>query len=196
MGAHVQAGLTDRRSECGTLDRLIEAIRAGESRALVVRGEPGVLAGLPKLDVGGLRDDDARSLLDSALPGPLDARVRDLIVAETHGNPLALLELPRGLSPAQLAGGFGLLGAQPGAAPLTAAIEDSFARQLETLPDQTRRLVQLAAADPSGDRSLVWRAAGRLGKGLRDPGSACGDTRDPARGVPGLGRVIATNAGR
>jgi hypothetical protein len=94
-----------------------------------------------------------------ALPGPLDARVRDLIVAETRGNPLALLELPRGLSPAQLAGGFGL----PGAAPLAGRIEDSFTRQLQILPDQTRRLMQLAAAHPSGDRALVWRAAGRLG---------------------------------
>jgi DNA-binding CsgD family transcriptional regulator len=117
------------------------------------------LAGLPELFVEGLRDDDARALLDSALAGPLDERVRDLIVAETRGNPLALLELPRGLCPAELAGGFGL----PGAAPLAGRIEDSFARQLGALPDQTRRLVQLAAADPSGDRSLVWRAAGRLG---------------------------------
>jgi len=121
--------------------------------------DPGAdLAGLPELVVEGLRDDDARALLDSALAGPLDARVRDLIIAETHGNPLALLELPRGLSPAQLAGGFGL----PGAALLTGRIEDSFARQLAALPEQTRRLVQLAAADPSGDQSLVWRAAERL----------------------------------
>ena len=107
----------------------------------------------------GLGDDDARALLEAALAGPLDARVRDLIVAETRGNPLALLELPRGLTLAELAGGFGL----PGAAPLTGRIEDSFARQLEALPEQTRRLVLLAAADPSGDRALVWRAAGRLG---------------------------------
>ena len=122
--------------------------------------EPGGdLAGLPELEVGGLRDEDARALLVAALTGPLDAEVRDLIVAETRGNPLALLELPRGLGPAELAGGFGL----PGAAPLTGRIEDSFARQLAALSDQTRRLVQLAAADPSGDRSLVWRAAGRLG---------------------------------
>jgi DNA-binding NarL/FixJ family response regulator len=126
--------------------------------------EPGGdLAGLPELEVGGLRDEDARALLDSALTGPLDARVRDLIVAETRGNPLALLELPRGLGPAELAGGFGL----PGAALLTGRVEDSYRRQLDALPDQTRRLVQLAAADPSGDRSLVWRAAGRLGISVR-----------------------------
>jgi DNA-binding CsgD family transcriptional regulator/tetratricopeptide (TPR) repeat protein len=122
--------------------------------------EPGAeLAGLPELEVAGLGDSDARALLASALAGPLDARVADLIVAETRGNPLALLELPRGLSPAELAGGFGL----PGAAPLAGRIEDSFARQLDALPDETRRLLQLAAADPSGDRSLVWRAARRLG---------------------------------
>ena len=122
--------------------------------------EPGEeLAGLPELEVTGLGRRDARALLESALAGPLDARVRDLIIAETRGNPLALLELPRGLTPAELAGGFGL----PGAAPLTGRIEDSFARQLDALPEQTRRLVQLAAADPSGDRALVWRAAGRLG---------------------------------
>jgi DNA-binding NarL/FixJ family response regulator len=122
--------------------------------------EPGAeLAGLPELEVGGLRDDDARVLLASALPGPLDARVRDRIVAETRGNPLALLELARGVSPAELAGGFGL----PGVVSLTGRIDDSLARQLDALPDQSRRLVQLAAADPSGDRSLVWRAARLLG---------------------------------
>ena len=122
--------------------------------------DPGAaLAGLPELEVGGLRDDDARALLESALPGPLDARIRDLIVAETRGNPLALLELPRGLAPAELAGGFGL----PGGAPLAGRIEDSFGRQLGALPAPTRLLVQLAAADPSGDPLLVWRAAHRLG---------------------------------
>jgi DNA-binding NarL/FixJ family response regulator len=122
--------------------------------------DPGAeLAGLPELEVTGLDDSDARALLDAALAGPLDARVRDLIVAETRGNPLALLELPRGLTPGELAGGFGL----PGAAPLAGRIEDSFARQLDALPAETRRLLQLAAADPSGDRSLVWRAARWLG---------------------------------
>jgi DNA-binding CsgD family transcriptional regulator len=126
--------------------------------------DPGTeLAGQPELVIEGLRDDHARALLDSALAGPLDARVRDLIVAETRGNPLALLELPRGLTPAELAGGFGLLTA----APLTGRIEDSFARQLDALPAQTRRLLQLAAADPSGDWSLLWRAAGRLGIGVQ-----------------------------
>jgi DNA-binding CsgD family transcriptional regulator/tetratricopeptide (TPR) repeat protein len=117
------------------------------------------LAGLPELTVAGLAQADARALLDSALAGPIDARVRDLIVAETQGNPLALLELPRGLTPAELAGGFGL----PGAVPLSGRIEDSFARQLDVQPEATRRLLLVAAAEPSGDPVLVRRAAGRLG---------------------------------
>jgi DNA-binding CsgD family transcriptional regulator len=121
---------------------------------------PGAeLAGLPDLAVEGLSDADARKLLGSALTGPLDTRVRDQIVAETRGNPLALLELPRDLTPGQLAGGFGL----PGVVPLAGRIEESFQRQLDALPGPARRLVQLAAADPSGDPSLVWRAAGQLG---------------------------------
>ena len=125
--------------------------------------EPGgELAGLPELKVGGLGESDARALLDSALAGPIDDRVRDRIVAETQGNPLALLELPRGLSPAELAGGFGL----PGAVPLPERIEESFRRQLEALPAQSRRLLLLAAAEPYGDLPLVWRAAGRLGIGV------------------------------
>jgi hypothetical protein len=91
----------------------------------------------------------------------LDAQVRDQIIADTNGNPLALLELPAGLTSAQLAGGFGF----SSAVSLGGRIEESFARQLEALPAQTRRLVQLAAADPSGDPVLVWRAAGLLAIG-------------------------------
>jgi DNA-binding CsgD family transcriptional regulator len=121
---------------------------------------PGAeLAGLPELAVEQLTESDARALLDSALTGPLDARVKDQLIAEAEGNPLALLELPRGMTPAELAGGFGL----PGAGALTGRIEDSFRRRLDALPDQTRRLLLLAAADPSGDPTLMWRAAGRLG---------------------------------
>ena len=132
-----------------------------ESVGLVfgARVPTGDLAGLPELVIGGLREDDARALLDSALTGPLDALVRDQIVAEAHGNPLALLELPRGWTAAELAGGFGL----PGAVPLAGRIEESFRRQLGALPAQPRRLLQLAAAEPTGDPVLVWRAAGRLG---------------------------------
>jgi predicted ATPase len=116
------------------------------------------LAGHPELVIEGLRDRHVRALLDLVLPGPLDTRVRDLIVAETRGNPLALLELPRGLTPGELAGGFGLLTGTP----LTGRIEDSFRRQLDALPAVARQLLQLAAADPSGDRALLLRAADRL----------------------------------
>ena len=132
-----------------------------ESVGLVfgARVPTGDLAGLPELVIGGLREDDARALLDSALIGPLDTLVRDQIVAEAHGNPLALLELPRGWTAAELAGGFGL----PGPVPLAGRIEESFRRQLAALPAQPRRLLQLAAAEPTGDPVLVWRAAGRLG---------------------------------
>ena len=124
---------------------------------------PGqAVVGLPQLEVAGLAEDDARALLDSALAGPLDMRVRNQLVTETGGNPLALLELPRGLTPAQLAGGFGL----PGARPLGGRIEESFRRQLDGLPAPARRLLQLAAADPVGEPSRLWRAAERLGIGV------------------------------
>ncbi len=119
------------------------------------------LAGLPELVAGGLREQDARALLDSVLTGPLDAQVRDQIVAEARGNPLALLELPRGLAPAELAGGFGL----PGAVALPDAIDASFRRRVAALPTKSRRLLLLAAADPTGDPVLVWQAAGQLGIG-------------------------------
>ena len=130
------------------------------------------VAGLPELVVQGLAEDDARELLASMLTGPLDAQVRDQIIADTNGNPLALLELPAGLTSAQLAGGFGL----SSAVPLAGRIEESFARQLAALPAQTRKLVQLAAADPSGDPVLVWRAAGRLaiGAGAAGPAAEAG----------------------
>ncbi|MGW4799408.1 AAA family ATPase, partial [Nonomuraea sp. NPDC004297] len=117
------------------------------------------LAGLPEMLLPGLSDQGARTLLDAALAGPLDARVRDLIVAETGGNPLALLELLRALTREQLAGGFGL----PGAVTLSSSIEKSFLRQLDDVPADTRRLLLLAAADPTGDTALVCRAADRLG---------------------------------
>jgi hypothetical protein len=119
------------------------------------------IAGLSNLAVEGLPEADARALLDSALTGPLDTRVRDQILAETHGNPLALLELPRGLTPQQLAGGFGL----PGAMRLSGGVEESFRRRCDALPVQTRRLLLIAAAEPVGDPSLVWRAAAKLGVG-------------------------------
>ena len=116
------------------------------------------LAGLPELRLSGLDDEDARSLLATVIPGRLDEPVRDRIVAETRGNPLALLELPRGLSAAQLAGGFGL----PKPLPLAGRIEESFLRRLEDLPHDTRRLLLVAAAEPVGDPALMWRAATEL----------------------------------
>jgi DNA-binding NarL/FixJ family response regulator len=119
------------------------------------------LSGLPELVVRGLGDRDARALLESVLPGRLDERVRDRIVAETHGNPLALLELPRGLTPAQLAGGFGLAGVMP----LAGRIEQSFVRRVRALPAKTQRLLLAAAVEPIGDVTLLWRAAERLGIG-------------------------------
>jgi DNA-binding CsgD family transcriptional regulator len=117
------------------------------------------LAGLPELRLQGLSDADARELLASAKIGPLDEQVRDRIIAETRGNPLALLELPRGLSGASLAGGFAL----PGELPLPSRIEASFRRQVEQLPPETQRLLVVAAAEPIGDPTLLWRAAAELG---------------------------------
>src|SRR3954451_7079932 len=119
------------------------------------------LAGLPELVVDGLGDDDARTVLASGINGPLDSRVRDRIVAETRGNPLALLELPRGLTPAELGGGFGL----PDRDPLTRRIERSFLRRFESLPPDSRQLLLIAAAEPTGDVPLLWRAATRMGIG-------------------------------
>ena len=117
------------------------------------------LRGLPELEVRGLHDEDARELLDSVIRGPLDERVRERIVAETRGNPLALLELSSGLSSAQLAGGFGL----PGGRSLPGRIEESFQRRLGDLPEDTQRLLLVAAAEPVGDAALLWAAAQRLG---------------------------------
>jgi DNA-binding CsgD family transcriptional regulator len=113
------------------------------------------LRALPELVVEGLGDADARELLGSVVPSPLDERVAWRIVAETRGNPLALLELPHGRSPAELAGGFGLAQVLP----LPGRIEESFVRRVEGLPAQTRLLLVVAAAEPVGDPALVWRAA-------------------------------------
>jgi DNA-binding CsgD family transcriptional regulator len=134
---------------------------AAESIGLVFAARvPGdELAGLPELVIEGLQEADARALLDAVVTGPLDPRIRDRIVAETHGNPLALLDLPWGVGPAKLAGGFAL----PDAIPLEGRIEESFRRRLDALPADTRVLVLVAAAEPVGDPVLVWRAARRLG---------------------------------
>ena len=127
--------------------------------AFATRGMGSRLARLPQLHVEPLGRRDARALLESALAARLDESVLERIIAETGGNPLALLELPRGLTPGQLAGGFGL----PAALPLSTGIERSFTRRLERLPRDARRLLLLAAADPVGDTALLWRAAQQLG---------------------------------
>jgi DNA-binding CsgD family transcriptional regulator len=128
---------------------------------LVAAREPvGDLRVLPQLEVLGLRDGDARALLRSALIPRLDDRVRDRIVAETRGNPLALLELPRGLSVEQLAGGFGLLDAP--SRELPTRLEASFLRRVEALTADGRLLMLVAAAEPVGDPLLLWRAAEQL----------------------------------
>ena len=127
----------------------------------VTREPSEELSGLPELVVEGLGDGDARTLLASGLRGPVDERVRDRIIAEARGNPLALLELPRALTPAELAGGFGL----PDAGPLAGRIEQSFLRRFGSLPPDSQRLVLTAAAEPVGDVTLLWRAAERLGVG-------------------------------
>ena len=113
---------------------------------------------LPGLDIGGLRNGDARALLRSAVQFGLDDQVCDRIVAETRGNPLALLELPRGISTTELAGfRTGAVSALPN------GIEESFRRRLAALPEATRRLLIIAAADPLGEPTVVWPAAQRLG---------------------------------
>jgi DNA-binding CsgD family transcriptional regulator len=132
-----------------------------ESIALVVAARvPGPeLNGLPTLEVTGLRYTDARTLLDSVTGAPLDRGIRDRIVAETHGNPLALIELPRGLTARQMAGGLGLLSADA----LPGQIEESFLNRIGSLPEQTQLLLLVAAAEPVGDPDLVRHAAERLG---------------------------------
>src|SRR3954468_14070696 len=144
-------------------------------------GEEAELAVLPQLPLGGLPENDARALLASVIPGRLDERGRDRLIAETRGNPLAILELPRGLAATQLPGAFGL----PGAHALSGRIEESFLRRLEALPEETRLLLLVAAAEPVDDPLLVWRAAERLGIGL----SAA--TADETEGLLVIGERVA-----
>ncbi|MEU9329944.1 AAA family ATPase [Streptomyces canus] len=118
------------------------------------------LTGLPQLVVEGLGDEDARALLESVGTGPLDERIRDQVISETRGNPLALLELLRGMSPAEIAGGLGI---RRGAGPLSKKIEESFRRRIDALPPELRRMLLLAAVDPVGDLTRLNRAAALLG---------------------------------
>ncbi|NUR95168.1 MAG: AAA family ATPase, partial [Kribbellaceae bacterium] len=134
---------------------------AAESVVMVFAVRDGIehaFDGLDVLPIRGLDDADARALLDSVLPGPIDPRVRDRIVAETRGNPLALLELPRAWTAAELADGLT-------SGSLAGRIEDGFVRRLDVLPGDTRLLLLTAAAEPLGDPTLLWRAAEQLGLG-------------------------------
>lgn len=122
-------------------------------------GSDDELAGLPDLTVRGLNPADARALLDSVILGRLDDQVRDRFVAETRGNPLALLEMPSGLTTAELAGGFH----HPDVQPLAGQIEQTFVRRIRSLPEPTQELLITAAAEPVGDAALLLRAAEHLG---------------------------------
>ena len=123
--------------------------------------EDNELGRLPVMVIEGLSNTDARALLDAAIPGKLDERVRDRVVAESNGNPLALLELPKGLSAAELAGGF----RSPDARPVSSLVEQSFLRRVRSLPVESRRLLLTAAAEPVGDVILLRRASETLGIG-------------------------------
>ncbi|CQD23074.1 regulatory protein LuxR [Mycolicibacterium conceptionense] len=132
---------------------LVFATRDGDD------GAASVLPGLPELRVEGLSDSDARDLLDSVVLGRLDERVRDRLIAESRGNPLALLEIPRNVSAAERAGGFWIAGTRPS----VGQVEEGFVRRIQSLPADTRQLALLAAADPVGDPVVFSRAAGHLG---------------------------------
>jgi DNA-binding CsgD family transcriptional regulator len=154
-----------------------------EPVALIFAARDGLndeLGGLPELTVRGLGAGDARSLLDSVIIGRLDDQVRDRIVAETRGNPLALLELPSGLTAAELAGGF----ERPDVLALAGQIEQTFVRRIESLPPQTQLLLVTAAAEPVGDAALLMRAAERLGL---PPGAA---TDAEAAGLINVGNRV------
>jgi DNA-binding CsgD family transcriptional regulator len=139
--------------------RRLLAERLGLVFALRESGEGHELEGLPELVIEGLAEGDARLLLDATIPGRLDGRVKTRILGEAGGNPLALIELPRGLTPADLAGGFAL----PDAGSLTSRIEHVFLQRTKALPHDTQLLLLTAAAEPLGDLDLLWRAAEHLG---------------------------------
>ncbi|XVV15593.1 AAA family ATPase [Actinoplanes sp. CA-131856] len=149
------------RASAQTLSFVARRLLA-ESVALLFasREREPALIGLPELEITGLRDDDAHALLSSLTHAGLDRSIRDRIVAETRGNPLALVELPRGLSLTEIAGGLGLLRA---GASLPGHIEQSFLNRIDGFSGPTRTLLLIAAAEPLGDPVLVWAAAERLG---------------------------------
>ena len=160
--------------------RRLLAERVGLVFALRGSGPEHELEGLPELVVEGLAAADARQLLHATIPGPLDARVQDRILDEAGGNPLALLELPLAPNPISVAGGYGL----PGEMQLASRIEQSFVHRLEPLPAETRLLLLLAAAEPVGNATLLWRAAELLGIGPAAVGPA------EAAGLLGIGAHV------
>ena len=137
-----------------------------------VRDSPDGLAGLPALEIEGLSDADSRELLESVMLGGIDPKVRDRIVAETRGIPLAILEVPRSVSATELAGGFWIAGRRSSAA----AMEGGFVRRIHDLPAETQQLLLIAAAEPLGDAALFLRAAAQLGipVGALGPAEAAG----------------------
>ncbi len=169
------------RSSAQVLAFVARRVQAESVVLLFAERELDGLAGLPDLPLRGLPDDSARELLASAIGVPVDDRVRDRILAEARGNPLALIELPHELSPVTLAGGFGL----PGALPLPRRIEGSFRRRVQQLPAATQRLLLVAAAEPTGEPALLWRAARTLGI----PAEAVGPAE--ANGLLDLGAQVA-----
>ena len=138
---------------------LLFAVREGADQRL--------FSALPSLTLAGLTEEDSRALLAASIPSRLDDHVRDRIVAETCGNPLGLLELPRGMTAAELAGGFGV----PTGTTVPSRIEDEYLRRIKALPESTQRLLVIAAADATGDSALLWRAMHSLGVG-RDAAAA------------------------
>jgi DNA-binding CsgD family transcriptional regulator len=137
-------------------------VRAESVAIIIAMREPSAehnFRGLPELRLEGLPEPDARTLLRSAVTGRLDSRVRDRLVAESGGNPLALLELPGSMTAAELAGGFEF----PAAGELPAHIEGHYLQLVGELPEETQRFMLLAAAEPLGDAALVLRAGRALG---------------------------------
>ena len=122
-------------------------------------GELPALAGLPELAIAGLDEGAALELLASLVPGPLSPAVGARIVAETGGNPLALMEVALELSPAQLAG----VELLPEPLPVGGSLEEAFGRRVSRLPAEAQLLLAVAAAEPTASQALVWRAAGQLG---------------------------------
>jgi DNA-binding CsgD family transcriptional regulator/tetratricopeptide (TPR) repeat protein len=143
----------------GFVGRRLQAEPVGLLLAVREAADAQLFPGVPALTLQGLTDEDAQALLTAAVPGHLDNRVRDRIVAETGGNPLGLLELAREMAEAELAGGF----AGPRQASLPGQLQDHYLHRVRALPEPARQLMLLAAADPTGDATLLWRAAQTLG---------------------------------